>query len=81
MQNNMLEDFVSLEIGDKAEIVAIVGGDMAYRRKLLAMGIIPGVKIEMIRTSPLGDPIEIRVRGTLVSIRRKEAEIIKIKKL
>jgi ferrous iron transport protein A len=59
--------------------VAHIGKGVA-RRRLLDMGIIPGVKIDVIKQAPLKDPIEIKVRGYNLSLRRKEAENIIVQK-
>ena len=50
-----------VSVGDAA-VVRRVRGTSEIRRRLLDMGIVPGVSIEMTRVSPLGDPIEVRVR-------------------
>jgi ferrous iron transport protein A len=55
-------------------------GKGAARRRLLDMGIIPGVEITVIKQAPLKDPIEIKVRGYNLSLRRKEAENIIVQK-
>ena len=45
------------------------------------MGVTPGEEIEIVRYAPMGDPIEIKIRGYLLSMRRSEAEKIKVKRL
>ena len=55
----------------------VVGYDPAarsYKRKLLAMGLTPGIEFIVTRRAPLGDPIEIRVRGFQLSLRKDEAD-------
>ncbi|NBC64851.1 MAG: ferrous iron transport protein A [Bacteroidetes bacterium] len=47
--------------------------------RLLEMGFTPGSKVEVVRAAPLGFPIEVKVRGYLVSLRKSEAECIEIK--
>jgi ferrous iron transport protein A len=42
------------------------------------MGVIPGVAVKVIKTAPFGDPIQIRVRGYSLAMRRSEAEIIEV---
>lgn len=42
------------------------------------LGATPGVEFEVVRIAPLGDPVEIRVRGSFISVRRNEAELIEI---
>ena len=49
-----------------------------YRRRLLMLGVTPGSTVEIIRVAPLGDPIEIRIRGCLITVRKDEAEILDI---
>ena len=51
------------------------------RRRLMDMGITPGVEIEIVKVAPLGDPIEINLRGYELSLRKSEAEQIKIEQL
>ena len=50
-----------------------VGGERAFRRRLMELGLVPGTKVEMVGVAPLGDPIELLVRGCSLSIRRGEA--------
>ena len=51
-------------------------GEGALRRRLMDMGIIKGTKINVKKAAPLGDPIEVRVRGYELSLRKSEAESI-----
>lgn len=55
-----------------------VEGPRAFRRRLLEMGLIPGVRVRVIAVAPLGDPLQIEVRGGQWSIRRAEAAQIAI---
>jgi ferrous iron transport protein A len=50
-----------------------VAGPLAVRRRLLEMGLCPGVAVEVLRRAPLGDPLEVRVRGYLLSLRLDQA--------
>ena len=50
-----------------------VSGPLAVRRRLLEMGLCPGVTLEVLRHAPLGDPLEVRVRGYLLSLRLHQA--------
>lgn len=65
-----------LKPGDSATIYAIGHSNPSYRRKLLALGFLPGQKITLIRKAPLGDPIEISIRGSSFSLRKEEAGIL-----
>ena len=67
-----------LRPGDRARVVGLDRGDPAYRRRLLAMGLTPGVVFELTRIAPLGDPLEIRVRGFTLTLRRYEAAILRL---
>ena len=51
-------------------VVHQVGCDRAVARRLMEMGLLPGTTIETVRRAPLGDPLEIRLRGYLLSLRR-----------
>ena len=55
-----------------------VGGSVALRRRLLDMGVVPGVEIAVVRVAPLGDPIEYMVRGYRLSLRRREAAFVQV---
>ena len=59
--------------GDRCVIRAI-DGEPAIVRRLMELGLVPGTPVEMVRRAPFGDPFELRVRGTHLSIRRSEAE-------
>lgn len=61
-----------LPIGQRARVDA-VEGERAFRRRLLELGLLPGTEIRVLRLAPLGDPLELAVRGTRLSIRTQEA--------
>lgn len=56
--------------------VAKVGGEGAIRRRILDMGIVKGTTITVQKVAPLGDPLEVTVRGYELSLRKSEAENI-----
>lgn len=66
-----------LKPGEKG-IVESLGCSGAIRRRIIDMGITPGAVIVMRKTAPMGDPIEINVRGYELSIRKSEAQDIRI---
>jgi Fe2+ transport system protein FeoA len=70
----MLSD---LKKGDKGKIVGISGSGSVHQR-LLDMGLVSGSEIEMQGVAPLGDPIEIKVKGYNLSLRKEEAASIKV---
>jgi len=67
-----------LQIGDRATVTGFLGGTASYRRKLLSMGLTLGAEFSVSRLAPLGDPVEIRVRGYALSLRKHEAEAISV---
>ncbi len=69
----MQKKLSELEPGEKGTIVKVQGSG-ALRRRLLDMGLIRGTEIEMVRKSPLGDPLEFLVKGYNLSLRKKECE-------
>jgi len=52
-----------MPIGARGRVVGFEKGQRAYRHKLLAMGLTPGSEFQVVRHAPLGDPVEISVRG------------------
>lgn len=64
--------------GMKAKIKRFTKGTAQYRQRLLMLGITPGVVIKLIRVAPLGDPVEISVRGSLVTLRKEEADVMDV---
>ena len=67
-----------LKVGNKAKIVAFRESSPEYRRRLVMLGATPGAELEIIRIAGLGDPIEIRVRGSLISVRKHEADMLEL---
>lgn len=66
-----------LPIGKKA-VITSVGGEGALRCRLLDMGLIPRTAVEVKKIAPMGDPIEIRIRGYELTIRKEDAKKIEI---
>lgn len=67
-----------LPIGAEAKVSA-VHGDNAITRRLMEMGVVPGVSVRVVKTAPFGCPLEIRLRGYNLALRRAEAETISVK--
>lgn len=68
----------SLQVGKTATIAEIDCDDKALKKHILNMGITPGVSVTLIKTAPLGDPMELKIRGYILTIRKNDAEKIKI---
>lgn len=64
-----------LPIGQQARVTAVTGSGRTTKR-LMEMGVIPGVDVRVIKTAPFGDPIEVRVRGYSLAMRKAEADAI-----
>ena len=62
-------------IGEKG-VVKTVGGEGALRRRLFDMGVTPGAEITLRKKAPLGDPIEVKLRGYELTLRKTEAELV-----
>lgn len=67
-----------VKIGETA-IVAKLNGQGALRRRIMDMGITKGTSIYLRKVAPLGDPIEVTVRGYELSLRKEDAENIIVK--
>lgn len=78
---NMEPKFSDLKPGDKVEIVGYNEGDSRYKSKLLSMGLVRGVAIEVLQVAPLGDPIEVGVLDYRLSLRKQEANVLKLKRV
>lgn len=63
------------KIGESVTVVKL-HGEGAIKRRIMDMGITKGVKISIRRVAPLGDPIEVTVRGYELSLRKADAEMI-----
>lgn len=60
-------------------IVASIGTKGPMKRRIMDMGVTPGAAIKVIKVAPLGDPIEVNIRGYELSLRKEEANLIEIK--
>lgn len=61
-----------LKIGESG-VISAVGGEGALRLRLLDMGLIPHTRVQLQKVAPLGDPIQILIRGYELSLRREDA--------
>ncbi|WP_017663214.1 FeoA family protein [Baaleninema simplex] len=73
-----LKDFT---VGAKGKVVGYNAAAGGYKKKLLAMGLTPGVEFTVNRHAPLGDPVEICVRGFNLSLRKAEAEALVVEEV
>lgn len=71
------QPLTSLEVGQRA-VVSQIRIPAELRGRILEMGLLVGTVVELVRFAPLGDPVEIRVRGYNLSLRKHEAEQIMV---
>ena len=69
-----------LKVGEKCTVTA-VGGEGELRIRLLDMGIIPGTTVQIMKYAPMGDPVEIRLRGYELTLRIADASIVEVEKI
>jgi ferrous iron transport protein A len=65
------------KVGDTVRVVKL-HGEGAVKRRLMDMGLTKGVDVQIRKVAPLGDPIEVTVRGYELSIRKADAEMIEV---
>lgn len=65
------------KIGDTVKVVKL-HGEGAVKRRIMDMGITKGVQVHIRKVAPLGDPVEVTVRGYELSIRKADAEMIEV---
>jgi len=66
-----------LKPGERARVERIEGGG-ALRRRMMDMGIVPGVELEVVRCAPLGGPLQLRLKGYYLAMRRGECAKIQV---
>lgn len=62
----------------RSGVISAVGGDGALRCRLLDMGLIPGTTVTVRKTAPMGDPMELWLRGYALTLRKADAERIEL---
>lgn len=73
----MTRSLADIPLGATATITC-VDGSRAFRRRLLEMGLVPGVEVRVVTIAPFGDPLRLEIRGGQWSIRRAEAAQIAV---
>ena len=76
----MSKTLKDLKPGQKG-VVLNLGKKGPVRKRLMDMGITPGVDVEVVKVAPLGDPIEISLRGYELTLRKSEAQMISVVKI
>lgn len=73
----MIKKLSELKSGESGDIVSFKGKS-DLKRHLMGLGFVKGADIELKRVAPLGDPIEIRIKGCSISLRKEEAQNIEV---
>ena len=60
----------------RAARIEQIGGERSFRRRLLELGFLPGVEVRVLGAAPMGDPLDVEIRGCRFSMRRAEAREI-----
>ncbi len=72
-----MTSLTNLPVGITANVIS-VNGNNAISKRLLEMGVVPGVSVRVVKSAPFGDPLEIRVRGYHLAMRKNEADAIEV---
>ncbi len=80
-ENITMNTLSNYKVGDQGQVVNLAHSHPLYRQKLLSMGLTPGTRFVVKRIAPLGDPIEIAVRGYSLSLRKHEAAILQVERV
>lgn len=76
----MPESLRNMKSGESGRVVGYDSSLKSIRKKFLAMGLTPGVEFHITRFAPMGDPVEIQVRGFALSLRKEEAAGLLVEK-
>ena len=74
----MMKTLKETKCGETVTVIRL-GGEGALKRRIMDMGITKGTSIFVRKVAPLGDPVEIRVRGSFISVRKDEAAIMEVR--
>ncbi|MDR0879370.1 MAG: ferrous iron transport protein A [Clostridioides sp.] len=72
-----MQTLKTVKVGDKVKVTKIAGKG-ATKHRIMEMGITKGVEVSVRKVAPLGDPIQVTVRGYELSLRKSDAEIIEV---
>lgn len=75
--NNRQIKLSQTKVGDKCKVISLLCTGLS-RRRMLDLGLIPGSYIEVVRKSPLGDPVAYNIRGALIALRKEESSQIMV---
>ncbi len=67
-----------VKVGETVKVKKLAGADGALKRRVMDMGVTKGSEIYVRKVAPLGDPVEITIRGYELSLRKEDAQIVEI---
>ena len=70
-----------IEVGSNVKVIGYTTKDRHYREKLLRMGLVKGAEFSITRKAPLGDPIEIKIKGFNLTLRKAEADALEVEEI
>ncbi len=70
-----------IEVGSNVRVIGYTTKDRHYREKLLRMGLVKGAEFSITRKAPLGDPIEIKLKGFNLTLRKTEADALEVEEI
>lgn len=73
----MTQSLASIPFGQPVTIQAL-GGERGFRRRLMELGFLPGAEVCVLAVAPMGDPLDVSVRGCRFSLRRADAERVSV---
>ena len=81
MEHKNSSTLADLPIGVEAEVTRIHSDDSLIKQRLIVMGLVPGEKVRITKTAPLGDPLEIRITdlNNSLMVRRAEAQAVEVR--
>ena len=78
MRFMFMTTLAELDVPGGCSVLRVADGYAEIQSRLYALGLLPGVRVEVLRRAPLGDPLQVRVGTTLLSIRRADAALIDV---
>jgi ferrous iron transport protein A len=70
-----------MKAGEAGKVIGYATSDRNYRQKLLQMGLVRGAEFKLVRIAPLGDPAEILICGSSLTLRKAEADVLDVEKI
>lgn len=70
-----------IKVGSNVKVIGYTTKDRHYREKLLRMGLVKGTEFSITRKAPLGDPIEIKLKGFNLTLRKAEADALEVEEI